>query len=240
MAEKDLTFAQLCLLITLMGEAREVPHAHLTNVRKIKLDTKYRRDLEERKLITARKAGRGLSVELTEQGWAVARAQFGSPTPERGGAGGAALYTMLASIGRYFDRSDLAPAEFFLPLDVDGAATELAVADGAAADRDVVATGRGGAAGLDAAAAGADLAVLIRDAYTEIALRPGEMVSLAALRPRLAGAARPDVDAALVALSSAPDVRIIPESNQKTLSPAQREAAVSIGNQDRHLIAIGV
>jgi hypothetical protein len=35
-------------------------------------------------------------------------------------------------------------------------------------------------------------------------------------------------------------VRIIPESNQKTLSPAEREAAVSIGNQDRHHIAIGV
>jgi len=86
----------------------------------------------------------------------------------------------------------------------------------------------------------AEIDVRIRKAYAEIAMTPGEMVSLAALRPRLAGAARPDVDAALVALSSAPDVRIIPESNQKTLSPAQREAAVSIGNQDRHLIAIGV
>jgi hypothetical protein len=212
MAEKDLTFAQLCLLITLMGEAREVPHAHLTNVRKIKLDTKYRRDLEERKLITVRKAdkGNGIHLELTEKGWGVARAQLGAPTPEKGGAGGAALYTMLASIQRFFDRSDAVPAEFFLPLEPAGPA------------------------------AGPDIAVRIRDAYTGIAMTPGEMVSLAALRSRLAGAARPDVDAALVALSSAPDVRIIPESNQKTLSPAQREAAVAIGNQDRHLIAIGV
>gem|GEM_PF-4038987 len=69
---------------------------------------------------------------------------------------------------------------------------------------------------------------------------PGELVSLADLRPRLAGVARPDVDAALVTLSSAPGVRIIPESNQKTLTAAERAAAVSIGNQDRHLIAIGV
>ncbi|SNT38353.1 hypothetical protein SAMN05421812_105183 [Asanoa hainanensis] len=85
-----------------------------------------------------------------------------------------------------------------------------------------------------------DIDVRIRKAYAEIAVSAGELVSLAALRPRLTGAERPGVDAALVALSSAPDVRIIPESNQKTLSAAQRDAAVRIGNQDRHLIAIGV
>jgi hypothetical protein len=204
MAEDDLTFAQLCLLITLMGEAREVPHAHLTNVRKIKLGTNYRRDLEERKLITVRKAekGSGILVDLTEKGWGVAKAQMGRPTPEKGGAAGAALYTMLSSIHGFLDRSDLAPAEFFVP-----------------------------EPGLD---------VRIRKAYTEIAMSPGELVSLATLRPRLAGADRAGVDAALVALSAAPDVRIVPESNQKTLSAEQRDAAVRIGNQDRHLIAIGV
>lgn len=85
-----------------------------------------------------------------------------------------------------------------------------------------------------------DLDVRIRKAYAEIAVSAGELVSLAALRPRLAGADRSGVDAALVALSGAPDVRIIPESNQKTLSAEQRDAAVRIGNQDRHLIAIGV
>jgi len=39
-------------------------------------------------------------------------------------------------------------------------------------------------------------------------------------------------------LSYARDVKIVPESNQKTLKQADRDAAVSIGNQDRHLIAI--
>jgi len=85
-----------------------------------------------------------------------------------------------------------------------------------------------------------DIDVRIRKAYAEIAVSGGELVSLAALRPRLAGADRSGVDAALVALSAAPDVRIVPESNQKTLSAEQRDAAVRIGNQDRHLIAIGV
>jgi hypothetical protein len=229
MPEKDLTFAQVCLLLTLMGEGREVPNAHLTNVRKIKLGTGYRDDLEKkRKLITVRRANRQLYLELTDDGWAAAKAQFGQPNPPRGGAGGAALFTMLDSIGRFLDRSDMAAADFFAPsAPVAGAAGIEAPATGATGIEAPVS----GAAGIDAR---------VRRAYAEIAVTPGEMVSLADLRPRLAGAARPEVDAALVALSSAPDVRIIPESNQKTLSDAQRAAAVSIGNQDRHLIAIGV
>ncbi|GIF68531.1 hypothetical protein Ais01nite_65660 [Asanoa ishikariensis] len=90
------------------------------------------------------------------------------------------------------------------------------------------------------APAESDIDVRIRKAYAEIAVSAGELVSLAALRPRVTGAERAGVDAALVALSTAPDVRIVPESNQKTLSAEQRDAAVRIGNQDRHLIAIGV
>ncbi len=36
-----------------------------------------------------------------------------------------------------------------------------------------------------------------------------------------------------------PDVNLIPESNQKALEARDREAAVSIGNQDKHLLSIG-
>jgi hypothetical protein len=43
----------------------------------------------------------------------------------------------------------------------------------------------------------------------------------------------------LIQLSRAPDVDIVPESNQKVLTPDERAAAVSIGNQDMHLISIG-
>jgi hypothetical protein len=75
--------------------------------------------------------------------------------------------------------------------------------------------------------------------YTELAGRPGEWVTLAELRTRLTGLERSVVDAALVSLNQLREVSIVPESNQKTLTPEQRTAAVTIGNQDRHIIAIG-
>jgi hypothetical protein len=199
----DVTFAMRCMLVVLMAEAREVPNARLAD-RGLDLKKQYRDRLVRRGWITARKVGRGISLELTEAGWAEAIAQLGADPPRGSGAGGAALYTVLNRLRGFLDRSDLAASEFFAP------AEEV------------------------------ELDVALRKAYAEIAPGQGELVSLAELRPRLGGADRSAVDAALVALSSAPDVRIIPESNQKTLTAAQRDAAVRIGNQDRHLIAIGV
>ncbi|MDG4827470.1 hypothetical protein O7635_36980 [Asanoa sp. WMMD1127] len=203
--DKPITFAMRCMLVVLMAEARELPNARIAD-RGLDLKKEYRERLVRRGWISVRKEGRGISLELTEAGWAEAIAQLSADPPAGGGAGGAALYTVLNRLGGFLDRSDMAAAEFFAP----------------------------------AAAGSVEIDVRIRKAYAEIARTAGEMVSLADLRPRLAGAERGDVDAALVALSGAPDVRIIPESNQKTLTAAQREAAVRIGNQERHLIAIGV
>ncbi|GAA1886294.1 hypothetical protein [Asanoa iriomotensis] len=199
----DVTFAMRCMLIVLMAEAREVPNARLAE-RGLALKKDYRERLVRRGWITTRQVGRGVSLELTEAGWAEAIAQLGASPPKGAGAGGAALYTVLNRLQGFLDRADLAASDFFAPAEQP------------------------------------DLDAWVRKAYAEIAMRPGELVSLAALRPRLAGADRSDVDVALVVLSSAPDVRIVPESNQKTLTAAQRDAAVRIGNQDRHLIAIGV
>jgi hypothetical protein len=41
-------------------------------------------------------------------------------------------------------------------------------------------------------------------------------------------------------LEREPDVNIVPESNQKALTDAERTAAVRIGGQDKHFLAIGV
>jgi hypothetical protein len=84
-----------------------------------------------------------------------------------------------------------------------------------------------------------DMEERIRKAYTAVAKRPGSWVMLSRLRDAVGAVDRADVDAALIRLNRAPDVHIIPESNQKALTPAERAAAVSIGNQDRHAISIG-
>jgi hypothetical protein len=63
-------------------------------------------------------------------------------------------------------------------------------------------------------------------------------VSLRRLRPNLSGIDRSVLDAALVSLYTQPGITLIPEENQKSLTPDDRAAAVSIGGQDKHLISM--
>ncbi|HEY3754140.1 MAG TPA: hypothetical protein VGL80_33530 [Pseudonocardiaceae bacterium] len=78
----------------------------------------------------------------------------------------------------------------------------------------------------------------IRAAYSKLASTPGDWVGLADVRPLLDGAARQDVDAVLKELSRAKQVHLAPDSNRKTLTAADHEAAIRIGGQDNHLLSI--
>lgn len=49
---------------------------------------------------------------------------------------------------------------------------------------------------------------------------------------------RHDLDAALTRMYRIPGVSLVPEDNQKTLTDADHVAALSIGDQAKHLIAI--
>jgi hypothetical protein len=78
----------------------------------------------------------------------------------------------------------------------------------------------------------------IRAAYAELTPRPDGWVSLAHLRAELADAPRVDIDSALRTLHRTPGVSLIREENQKALTAVDRDAAIMIGGQDKHLIAI--
>ncbi len=93
---------------------------------------------------------------------------------------------------------------------------------------------------LPDAPAGPDtsLALRIRGAYTELAAKPGAWVALVRLRNALADVPRDDLDTALRELDRARDVDLIPEENQKTLTPADRAAAVVVGVDHHHLLRI--
>jgi len=80
----------------------------------------------------------------------------------------------------------------------------------------------------------------IRSAYAELAAEPGAWVSLTRLRPLFSDVVRTELDKALGRLLDAPDVNLEPEPNQKTLTVKDRQAAVRIGGEDRHLLAIGM
>lgn len=77
----------------------------------------------------------------------------------------------------------------------------------------------------------------IRTTYATLAARPGAWLGLATLRDTL-DVPRPDLDAALHELYRTGAVSLIPEENQKVLTSADRDAAILIGNQAKHLISI--
>ncbi|MBU2669844.1 hypothetical protein KOI35_40675 [Actinoplanes bogorensis] len=84
----------------------------------------------------------------------------------------------------------------------------------------------------------ADLRPRIVSTYHALAGKPGEWVSLRRLRPFLAEVPRAEVDDALGRLSDDGTATIVPESNQKTLTTADHDAALQLGGQENHLLAI--
>lgn len=66
-----------------------------------------------------------------------------------------------------------------------------------------------------------------------------EFVSVTALRERLSHIARADLDRVLVSLYCDQRVNLVPQSAQQLLTRADREAAVHVGGEDKHLVSWG-
>ncbi|MGV0809432.1 hypothetical protein [Mycolicibacterium setense] len=209
----ELTGTEQAVLLVLMAESRPVPNPELERLGP-KLDKPQRDRLNRLGLIET--AGtRPLVHELTDAGWALCRALFGAAPPPRSSGQGRAMYTLLNALHRYFEHAELVPADVFLPPEEPEEPIRAAAPTPEAAPE-----------------------IQLRTAYSGLAARPGGWVSLLRLREAVPGLTRPTVDAALISLYQQPGVSLIPEENQKVLTPADREAAVEIGNQDKHLIAI--
>lgn len=84
----------------------------------------------------------------------------------------------------------------------------------------------------------ADLESLIRTAYRELSQMPEDWVRLARLRPKLDGADRSEVDRTLVAMVKGGGVHLVPDSNRKALTREDHAAAIRVGSEDKHLMAI--
>lgn len=80
----------------------------------------------------------------------------------------------------------------------------------------------------------------IRSTYEMLAETTGQWISLVDIREYIGGddLNRADVDQALRLMDRTPEVTIIPEANRKTLRPKDHAAAVVIGGEANHLIAI--
>jgi hypothetical protein len=98
-------------------------------------------------------------------------------------------------------------------------------------------SGRG--KGTSDGAAPVDLAGRVRAAYTGLADEPGKYVRLADVRALLADVSKSELDKALEGMLDSPDVRLEPEPFGHRVGAAERSAAVHIGGEDRHKLAIG-
>ncbi|MFC3737732.1 hypothetical protein [Paractinoplanes deccanensis] len=216
MPDKELTVAQRMTLLALMIKAGTLPRTFLANTVKISLDKTKRTELVAQKLITVTESP--IILELTEEGWGRAIQEFEKGVPQRGGALGGTLYLLLGFLRAHFERNDLSAAEFFASISSQQSP---------------------GFASTPEPADDSDIEAEIRRAYDGAAPRPGAYVMLEDLRKALpSGFGAGAVDDALLRLDRAPDVHLIPESNQKVLTRGQRDAAIRIGNQDMHLLAI--
>jgi hypothetical protein len=172
------------------------------------LDKASRDKLAELGLITVRSENNRIYLDLTDRAWKECLTWFDDEVPARAGAPGGALYALLGVVKRHLDRTNTPLSDFFAPED------------------------------RPAALPAAEIEVRVRAAYASLTREPGGWVGLADLRDRLLGLERTQVDAVLVAMNRTRPVRIVPESNQVTLSERELRASVVIGGQHRHMLAI--
>jgi hypothetical protein len=217
MSDDKLKLVEACALLLLLQEAQEISNADLKNARGLELKKENRERLAALGLIEVREEKRRIYLNLSEKAWT--RRLFdaiGTEPPARSGYQGAAIYGQVAALRQFLDTSGLALSDYFVPQEqkpVPAVATpDLSVED---------------------------VMELICKAYAGLARRPGDAVKLVRIRAELSHVERGRIDEALIGLDGRKDVRLFAEANQKTLSDADRAAAVNVGNQDLHLLAIG-
>lgn len=222
----DLTPSESALLVLLLSEARDVSNKELKDRFGFTLTGKSRSKLNRLGYVETWKDGRGFAHRLGEQGWARCQSplNFDNVRPR---AFGAALGSLLAAVHRDVERTNRSLALVFAP-DLAGAAEP---------PRAQAPTPQASTLQVES---NVELHSRIREAYQAVAARPGAWVSLADIRHKLADVPRAELDAALRGLEREPDVNIVPQSNQKALDDDDERAAVTIGAQRKHFLAIGV
>jgi hypothetical protein len=212
MADVSLSLPERSALLALMTFVKEASNTDIHAVYHFTIDKKVRERLVDLRFITAQKSKelRGAFVhELTEEGWQHGREELAAEVPKGAQKAYRLLYGIMNAFEAHMTRSRLTMADVFVP-------------NGAPATPQ----------------APVDTEGQIRSAYETLAARPGAWVSLTRLRDALSLLSRDEVDEALLKLGLQPRTYLIPEANQKTLTAADREAAIHIGGEDKHLLSI--
>jgi hypothetical protein len=208
MQSEDLSVKERAVLFALMGEAREVSNSELVERAGFRLDGKERRRLNEQKLVDSRKVGRTYAHELTDAGWDWCATHSSEGPQSRANSMEGALYAVLGGLVRYLEYSKQSLADVFQ-------------------QRAPEAPNKPG-----------DIAQLITAAYLRLASEPGTFVKLRELRAELSNVPRGELDSALEGMYRGQQVNLVPQSNQQALTQADRESALRIGGEAKHMISI--
>jgi hypothetical protein len=205
----NLTPNQVYAMVVLMAEAREVGNGELKDLAGFALTGENKNKLNELGLVESRKINRAFAHQLTDKGWRYMRETLHTTEPNRQGR--SALRSMYTLLANLSRSLDRlqVPPGEFFKQ----TAPVIAVGDGPESR--------------------------IRAAYEALAPAPGEWVGLADLRDRLTDLDRSTVDTALRAMARQDGVRVIPVANTKSLTERDRAAALRIGTEDNHTLAIG-
>jgi hypothetical protein len=221
MDDDDLTPSESAILFVLMAEAREISNTELQERYGIDVRKSYRDKLNKLEYVASRKPGRTYLHQLDDKGWRRVERDLNFANPRARALGGALTALQVSLRDRVLARSGCHSfTELFALSDLRAPASDPAFAS--APDQQEV------------------LRIRLRNAYAALASEPGGWVSITRIRPFFAELPTAEVDDALRRLNREPDVNIVPESNQKMLTAADVEAALHVGGQDKHLLAIGV
>ncbi|MEU1251205.1 hypothetical protein [Micromonospora arida] len=235
-----LTPNQINALVVLMVEARRLTNVELKELAGFTLTGKDNTKLVDLGLVDTDRTHRPFAHELTEQGWRVARQLHTAAPPKQGGSTTRSLFVVLSNLHRSLDRLRVSHGDFFKQTEATAApATSEQRQEAPAPTVTATTTTAAAAAAAAAPVSAAEVEALVRSAYRDLATAPGAWVGLADVRDRLTDTDRAALDAALRTMVGREDVRIIPVANTKSLTARDRAAAVRIGNEDNHALAIG-
>jgi hypothetical protein len=214
MQPEDLSVKERAVLFALLGEAREVSNPELAEHAGFRLDGKERRKLNDLKLVNSRKAGRTYAHELTDAGWRWCATELSAGLPAKASSTEGALYVVLAGFARYLDYTDQSLADIFRWRSTEADAAESHGIDGQSIDD------------------------LIKTAYRSLAAEPAEFVKIRELRAKLPDIPRAELDSALERMYRTQQVNLVPQSNQQALTNADRDVALRIGGEAKHMISV--
>jgi hypothetical protein len=205
----DLSLRERTVLFALLAEARKVSNPELEKLIGFRLYRKERDRLKDRKLVESDRPGRVFVYELADAGWRWCADELAAGPDGRESSLERAHYLVFGAFARYLNAAELSLADVFA-----SRSSPRAVGDAT------------------------DVAARVEAGYLALAPASGEFVKLRELRLQLADITRTDLDTALAAMFTRQRINLIPESHQQALSAADRESALRLGGEYKHLISI--